>query len=186
MEVLAGDYLIEKGYHIIHSGGVVIWNSRLRKKFTGSRGERWTEEEHKQFELLLAIWRKLSLHSYGYDYLCKKGNSYFVFEIKYKIWKKGREHFNSSEKQIRGYNKIQKQGKVKVKVLTIIEKDKKLFYKISNWDDFEKTKVSILKPAQIHVRFATANDVGNRFPGAAGHRPAERTMPGVEIQVRHR
>ncbi len=48
------------------------------------------------------------------------------------------------------------------------------------------TSDPILKPAQIHVRFATANDVGNRFPGAAGHRPAERTMPGVEIQVCHR
>ena len=143
MEVLAGDYLIEKGYHIIHSGGVVIWNSRLRKKFTGSRWRRWTEEQDKKFELLQAIWRKLSLHSYGYDYLCKKGNSYFVFEIKYKIWKKGRKQFNSSEKQIREYNRVQNQGKVKVKVLTIVKKDKKLFYKISNWDDFEKTKVSI-------------------------------------------
>ena len=75
MEVLAGDYLIEKGYHIIQSGAVNIWNSRLREQFTGSRWGRWTEEEHKQFELLQAILRKLSLHTYGYDYLCKKGKS---------------------------------------------------------------------------------------------------------------
>jgi len=142
MEVLAVFYLIEKGYQIINAEVFVRSKGRLRKKLYEKTG-RMTEEEHKKFELLPAILRKLSLHSYGYDCLCKKGNSYFVVEIKYKIWKKGRKQFNSSERQIREYNRVQKQGKVKVKVLTVIEKDKKLFYKISNWDDFEKTKTTI-------------------------------------------
>jgi len=142
MEVLAIFYLIEKGYQIFDAEVFVRSKGRLRKKLYEKTG-RMTEEGHKIFELLPAILRKLSLHSYGYDCLCKKGNSYFVFEIKYKIWKKGRENFNSSEKQIHEYNRVQKQGKVQVKVLTIIKKDKKLFYKISDWDDFEKTKVSI-------------------------------------------
>jgi len=41
------------------------------------------------------------------------------------------------------YNKIQKAGKVQVKVLTIIEKNQKLSYNIYDWNDFEKTKNAI-------------------------------------------
>jgi len=142
MEVLAVFYLIEKGYHIIDSEGIFRMKSKIRKELTVIRNI--TQEDHKQFELVKALKKKLSIpFFFPYDCLCKKGNSYFVFEIKYKSWKKGREHFNASEKQIRGYDKIQKQGKVKVKVLTIINKNKELFYNISNWDDFEKAKTTI-------------------------------------------
>jgi len=139
IEVRAADFLRWEGYHIIHSGALSIMKHRLKRELEPRY--KITPEENVQFEWVKELWEKLSLHSVLYDYLCKKGNSYFVVEVKYKIWKKGREYFNSSERQIREYNKVQKQGKVKV--LTIINTNKELFYNISNWDDFEKAKVTI-------------------------------------------
>jgi len=45
--------------------------------------------------------------------------------------------------QIWQYNRIQNLGRVKIKVLTIIEKEHKLSYQIYDWDDFEQTKTTI-------------------------------------------
>ena len=149
MELVGVNYLKEHGYQIIHGDDTIrIERRQRRKKHEKIKIEEyWTEERNKKFEQVESLKRKLRIvtrSNYGiYDCLCKKGNQYFVFEIKYKIWKEGRLHFNSSERQISEYNRIQKARKVKVKVLTIIEKDQKLSYYIYNWDDFEQTKTTI-------------------------------------------
>jgi len=148
MELLSSNYLKERGYQIIHGGAISIMEFRQERKHGKIKfGGSWMKERHKKWAIVESLQKKLGsvtrLHYPSYDYLCKKGKQYFVFEIKYKIWKEGRHHFNSSERQISEYNRIQKASKVKVKVLTIIEKDQKLSYHIYDWDDFEKTKTRI-------------------------------------------
>ncbi|MCH7561105.1 MAG: hypothetical protein IIC67_07040 [Thaumarchaeota archaeon] len=142
MELLASNYLREQGYQIIHGGAISTMKGRQSKEKYGFR-KRWTKEEHKKWDYVMSLRKKLGINSSLYDYLCKKGKLYFLFEIKYKIWKEGRNHFNSSERQIREYNRAHKEGKIQVKVLTIIRKDQKLSYHIYDWDDFEKTKTTI-------------------------------------------
>ena len=144
MELLASNYLREQGYQIIHGGTISTMESRQwRKKYGKLSGEYWSEEKRKKFDYVKSLRKKLGINSSLYDYLCKKGKLYFLFEIKYKIWKEGRKHFNSSERQIREYNRVHKEDKIQVKVLTIIRKDQKLSYHIYDWDDFEKTKTMI-------------------------------------------
>jgi len=140
-EFFARKFLKKQGYEIIHGSDEFLrrvprrkfWIHRLKNKIS--------------FEDFISLQKKLEIvtdDNHGLcDYICKKDSQYFVFEIKYKIWKEGRPHFNSSEKQISEYDRIQKTGKVKVKVLTIIEKDQKLSHSIYDWDDFEKTKTTI-------------------------------------------
>jgi len=132
--------LKERGYKIIHGSDEFLRRTQGRKFWLNKLKCKISVEE-------LSLEKKLGIiteHNYALcDYLCKKDNQYYVFEIKSKILKKGRPHFNSSEKQISEYDRIQRGGKVKVKVLTIIEKDKKLSYNIYDWDDFEKTKTTI-------------------------------------------
>ena len=147
MEVVGVNYLIKQGYQIIHGDNIGRLGKR-KKLLEGIRiGEIGWEDMDKHWDRIVSLRKKLGIvtrQDYGlYDCLCKKGKQYFVFEIKYKIWKENRQHFNSSERQIWQYNRIQKKGKAKVKVLTIIEKDQKLSYHIYDWDDFEKTKTTI-------------------------------------------
>ncbi len=123
MELVGVDYLKEQGYQILHEAGKIN-----------------PEGQQEEFDYLTSIRKKLGIITrlnYGlYDCLCKKGKQYFLFEIKYKIWNEGRPNFGSSERQIWHYNRIQKLGRVQVKVLTIIEKDQKLSHNIYDWDDF--------------------------------------------------
>ncbi len=130
MEVVGVNYLIKQGYQIIHRAGMIN-----------------AEGQQEDFDYLTSIRKKLGIVTrlnYGlYDCLCKKDKQYFLFEIKYKIWKKGRMIFGSTERQISEYDRIQKLGRVQVKVLTIIKKDQKLSYQIYDWDDFEQTKTTI-------------------------------------------
>lgn len=142
MELLASNYLREQGYQIIHGGAISIMKARQSREKSGFL-KRWTREERKKFDYIMSLRKKLGMESALYDYLCKKGKLYFLFEIKYKIWKKGRDSFNSSERQIREYTRVHNGGKIQVKVLTIIRKDQKLSYYIYDWDDFDKTKTVI-------------------------------------------
>jgi len=149
MEFLARNYLKKQGYQIIHGGIITRMESRQWRKKHGKIkfGEYWSEEKQKKWEYVESLQRKLGIRTRlnftSYDYLCKKGRQYFLFEVKYKIWKEGRPHFNSSEMQIWQYNRNQNLGRVKVKVLAIIEKDKKLSHHIYDWNDFEQTKTTI-------------------------------------------
>jgi len=149
MELVGVNYLKEQGYQIIDGDDTIrIERRQRRKKHEKIKlGEYWSEERRKKFKQVESLKKKLRIVTrlnYGiYDCLCKKGNQYFVFEIKYKIWKEGRPNFNSSERQIWHYNRIQKADKAQVKVLTIIEKDQKLSYHIYDWNDFEQTKTTI-------------------------------------------
>ncbi len=144
MEFLARNYLRKRGYQIIHGGTISIMERRQeRKKGKIKLGGSWMKERHKKWAIVESLNKKLGINGVLSDYLCKKGKLYFLFEIKYKIWKEGRLHFNSSERQILGYDRVHRGGKVQVKVLTIIEKDQKLSHHIYDWDDFEKTKTTI-------------------------------------------
>jgi len=143
MELLAVDYLKVQGYEIIHAGALSMMERREeRKKGKIKLGGTWMKERMKRWEPIEALKIKLGL-GFTSDILCKKDDQYFMFEIKSKTWKEGYESFSSSELQIADYNRIHKAGKVKVKVLTIIEKDAKFIYGIYDWDDFEKTKTTI-------------------------------------------
>ena len=151
MELVGFNYLKEQGYQIIHGGTITRMESRQRRKKHEKikLGKYWSSERHKKFKQIESLQRKLGIvtrQNYGiYDCLCKKGKQYFLFEIKYKIWKEGRPNFNSSERQIWHYNRIQKAGKAKVKVLVITKKDQleKQTFHIYDWDDFEQTKTTI-------------------------------------------
>jgi len=140
-EFLARKFLKKQGYEIIHGSDEFLRTKRGRKFWLKRLKCTISIEE------LMSLRKKLGIvteHDYGlYDYLCKKDNQYFVFEIKSKIFSEGRKHFNSSERQISEYDRMQDAGKVKVQVLTIIEKDQKLSHNIYDWDDFEKTKTTI-------------------------------------------
>jgi len=143
MELLAVNYLKEQGYEIPHAGALSRMEFREeRKKGKIKLGGTWFKQRMKEWEPIDALFKKLGLDFHS-DMLCKKDDQYFMFEIKSKVWKKGKESFRSSELQIRDYDRIHNAGKVKVKVLTIIEKDQKFSYHIYDWDDFEKTKTTI-------------------------------------------
>ena len=142
MELLASNYLREQGYQIIHGGVISIMKSRQNRNEDGFLRP-WTKKEHKKFDYVMSLREKFGIDSALYDYLCKKGKQYFLFEIKYKIWKRDRTYFNSSERQIREYTRVYNEGKIQVKVLTIIRKDQKLSYHIYDWNDFDKTKTTI-------------------------------------------
>jgi len=159
MELLAVNHLKEQGYEIIHSGAVSTMERREeRKKGKIKLGGTWMKESHKRFEPVLALKKKLGLDLLS-DMLCKKDNQYYLFEIKSKIWKEGRPHFNSSELQISDYNRVHNAGKVKIKVLTIIEKGQKLSYNIYDWDDFEKTKSTIKLKNRSPIKIKNKNQV---------------------------
>jgi len=136
MELNGVNYLKEQGYQILHEAGKI-----------NPEGLRFSCDSKNEHDYLTSIRKKLGITTklnYGlYDCLCKKDNQYFLFEIKYKIWKEGRQNFGSTERQISEYDRIQKIGKVRVKVLTIIEKDQEDSFHIYDWDDFEKTKTTI-------------------------------------------
>jgi len=148
MEFLARNYLKKQGYQIIHGGSISMMEFRKERKHGKIKlGGSWSKERNKEWAIVESLERKLRIRTRlnftSYDYLCKKGRQYFLFEVKYKIWKEGRPHFNSSEIQIWQYNRNQNLGRVKVKVLAIIEKDKKLSHHIYDWNDFEQTKTTI-------------------------------------------
>jgi len=171
MELLASKFLEERDFQIIYAGVIARDESRQwRKKhgkfrFSDPSLRVWLNERHKKFELLQDLEKKLGLeygvnhYAVSYDYLCRKGNQYFVFEVKYKIWKEGRLHFHSSEGQIGMYDEVQKKGRVQVKVLTIVEKDKKLSYNIYDWNDFEKAKTIFTLKKRSPIKIKNKNPI---------------------------
>jgi len=132
-EMVGVFWLEESGYKIIQGAGMLH-----------PEGLKYFLRLQNEHDYIISLQKKLGIRTksnFGYfDCLCKKDNQYFLFEIKYKIWKEGRMIFGSTERQISEYDRIQKIGKVKVKVLTIIEKDQEDSFHIYDWDDFEKTK----------------------------------------------
>ncbi len=72
------------------------------------------------------------------DYFCKKGKNYYIFDIKHKTFKENTDlnRFYVTNYEVLNYNKIQQEKKVKLKIMIILEKTEKLFYKIFDWSDF--------------------------------------------------
>ena len=78
------------------------------------------------------------LHHTFVDILCKKGKSYYMFDVKHKTFKenKNMNRFYVTNNEVLNFNRIAKESKAKVKILIILEKGKKLFYKIFDWNEF--------------------------------------------------
>ncbi|NWJ30214.1 hypothetical protein HX850_04795 [Marine Group I thaumarchaeote] len=79
----------------------------------------------------------MNIHTYV-DVFCKKANDYYVFDVKHKTFKENKNlnRFYVTNYEVLNYSKIIKEDKVKLKILIIVDKGAKSFYKIFNWIDF--------------------------------------------------
>jgi hypothetical protein len=88
-------------------------------------------------EGFMDITSTMNVHTY-IDVLCKKVNDYYVFDVKHKTFKENKNlnRFYVTNYEVLNYSKIIKENKVKLKIIIIVDKGKKLFYKIFDWMDF--------------------------------------------------
>jgi len=72
------------------------------------------------------------------DIFCKKGNDYYIFDIKHKTFKKNKNlnSFDVTNYEVLNYNKIFKGNKVKLKIMIILGKSGISYYRIFDWDEF--------------------------------------------------
>ena len=80
-----------------------------------------------------------SIFEFSYvDIFCKKEKSYYVFEVKHKTYKKNKNmnRFYLTNYEVLNFNRIVKENKTKLKILIILEKGKKSFYRIFDWNEF--------------------------------------------------
>lgn len=86
-------------------------------------------------------WEVGDTHSY-IDYFCKKDVKYFLIDVKHKTFKQDKimNQFYVTNTEVLNYDRIMKEKKVAVKILIVLEKDHKLFYKLCDWNDFTYSK----------------------------------------------
>ncbi len=80
------------------------------------------------------------------DYLCKKDNFYYVFDIKYKTYKNDRyrNKFYATKNEVYQYNRLTSTTDVKILIMIVLNKDSSLLYGIYDWKDFKyNTKLEI-------------------------------------------
>ena len=87
------------------------------------------------------------------DVFCKKGKDYYVFDIKQKTYKENKNlnKFHVTNYEVLNYDRIIKENKAKLKIMIIVEKSKKSFYKIFDWSDFH-----IPETFDPHTKMATS------------------------------
>jgi len=103
-------------------------------------------------------------HTYV-DYFCKKDDSYFIFDIKHKTYKENTNlnRFSVTDYEVLNYNRIVKEGKAEVKIMIVLEKNKKLSYKIFDWEDFVYSEnYDPNKTSKTSIRLKVGFDI-NRF-----------------------
>ncbi len=72
------------------------------------------------------------------DIFCKKGNDYYIFDIKHKTFKENKNlnSFDVTNYEVLNYNRIFKENKVKLKIMIILGKSGISYYRIFDWDEF--------------------------------------------------
>lgn len=88
-------------------------------------------------------WGVGDFHTPSYvDYFCKRDGKYFLIDVKYKTFNQDKtmNQFSVTNTEVLNYDRIIKGKKVVVKILIVLEKDHKLFYKIYDWNDFTHSK----------------------------------------------
>jgi len=124
------------------------------------------KKEWEQF-LKTSIDGSLFHHSFV-DIFCKKGNDYYVFDIKHKTYKEN-TNLNTvyvTNYEVLNYDRIVKENKVKLKIMIIIRKQKKSVYKIFDWSDFRIPKTfdpHTKRKTSIHLKNGLNMDIFNTF-----------------------
>jgi hypothetical protein len=72
------------------------------------------------------------------DYFCKKGKSYFLIDVKHKTYSSSPRlnRFRFTNFEVLNYSRIEQEGKVKVKILVVLERERRFYYKMFDWRDF--------------------------------------------------
>jgi len=100
------------------------------------------KEELKKRNLFELYTTEISIKKQGggytyLDYLCRKNKEYFIIDVKFKDKDStSLNRFYVTNREVLNYNRLQKEGIVKVMILPIIGKRKKFQYSIFNWNDF--------------------------------------------------
>ena len=102
------------------------------------------------------------------DVFCKKGNDYYVFDIKHKTYKENTNlnAFTVTNYEVLNYDRIVKENKVKMKIMIIVGKQKKSVYKIFDWTDFQIPKTfdpHTKMKTSIHLKNGLNMDVFPKF-----------------------
>ena len=136
-----------------------------------------SEEDHKRMieEEKESDWKKFfketfemtSQHTFV-DIFCKKGNDYYIFDIKHKTYKENTNlnAFAVTNYEVLNYDRIVKENKVKMKIMIIVGKQKKSVYKIFDWTDFQIPKTfdpHTKMKTSIHLKNGLNMDVFNNF-----------------------
>ena len=76
------------------------------------------------------------------DYFCKKDGKYFLIDVKHKTFNQDKtmNQFFVTNTEVLNYDRIMKGKMVVAKILIVLEKDHKLFYKMCDWNDFIYSK----------------------------------------------
>lgn len=88
-------------------------------------------------------WGVGDSHAPSYvDYFCKKDGKYFLIDVKHKTFNQDKtmNQFFVTNTEVLNYDRIMKGKKVIVKILIVLEKNHKLFYKMYGWNDFIYSK----------------------------------------------
>ena len=150
IEEIASRFLQWEGYEIIFGIRAAIRKSKERiigkHKIRTPLGEGWIYHRRpltlKERQVKKTTRQKLK-EVFGYrispsDYFCEKNNQYYVIDVKHKSYKpnKTMDQFTVTKQEVSRYDKFTKEGKVKVKILRVLEKDSKLSYKMYDWNEF--------------------------------------------------
>ena len=98
------------------------------------------------------------------DIFCKKDTSHYVFDVKHKTFKENKNVniFYVTNYEVLNFNRIVKESKVKLKILIILEKGKKSFYKIYDWNEFiVPSKFDPNKQRKTSVRLEKGLDISS-------------------------
>ena len=88
-------------------------------------------------------WGVGDFHPPSYiDYFCKRDGKYFLIDVKHKTFNQNKtmNQFSVTNTEVLNYDRIMKGKMVVVKILIVLEKDHKLFYKMCDWNDFTRSK----------------------------------------------
>jgi len=128
-EIVATYILKELGYRIIYSHGLEDRKMNTRLDYVSFRDKKI--EEH---------YRKIG--GYTGDILCRKGNQNYVFDVKLKFFKEGKNMnvFYVTDNEVLDYDQLMKSGKALVKILINLKKNDVYYYGIFDWSDFTYPK----------------------------------------------
>ena len=143
----------------------IIGKSVIPKSVKENHKQRIKKEKEPRWkEFFIKTFKISSQHTFV-DIFCKKSKTYYIFDVKHKTFKdnKNLNRFYVTNYEVLNYVKIIKENKVKLKILIIVDKGKKSFYKIFDWKDFHIPKsFDPHKNMKTSIRLKTGLDL-NEF-----------------------